>query len=88
MGTPDSNHAVEDGLAKVNSGAPGATATLPAPDESQIPAKAKQHNIHVSPAVLDAAGRDGDELLRSLRTTSSWPHTERGGAEIAHSGTE
>jgi Mg2+-importing ATPase len=33
-----------------------------------IPAKARGHNIRVSPAVLDAAGKDGDELLRSLRT--------------------
>jgi Mg2+-importing ATPase len=71
MGTPDSKPAVENSSAKVNAGALGATATLPAPDESQIPAKAKQHNIRVSPAVLDAAGKDGDELLRSLRTASA-----------------
>jgi len=32
-------------------------------------AKAKNHNIQVSPAVLDAARKDGDELLQSLRTT-------------------
>ena len=70
MATPDSNHAVENSSAKANSGALGATATLPTPDESQIPAKAKEHNIRVSPAVLDAAGKDGDELLRSLRTAS------------------
>ena len=71
MGTLESNHAVESALAKVNAGALSAAATLPAPDESEIPAKAKQHNIRVSPAVLDAAGKDGDELLRSLRTTSA-----------------
>jgi Mg2+-importing ATPase len=52
-------------------GAPGSTGTLPAPDESQIPAKAKQHNIRVSPAILDAAGKDGDVLLRSLHTAST-----------------
>jgi Cation transporter/ATPase, N-terminus len=34
-------------------------------------AKAKDHNIRVSPAVLDAAGKNGDELLGSLRTTSA-----------------
>ena len=50
------------------SGALGTTATPPAPDESQIPAKAKEHNIRVSPAVLEAAAKDGDELLRSMRT--------------------
>ncbi len=71
MATPDSNHAVENASAKADSGALSATATLPAPDESQIPAKAKQHNIRVSSAVLDAAGKAGDELLRFLRTAST-----------------
>jgi Mg2+-importing ATPase len=32
--------------------------------------KAKDHGIRVSPAVLEAASKDGEELLRSLRTTS------------------
>ena len=71
MGTLDSNHTVENAEAKVTSGALSATATPPAPDNSQIPPKAKQHNIRVSPAVLDAAGKDGDDLLRSLHTTST-----------------
>ena len=71
MGTPDSNHAPENALAKVTHGAFGNTAALPAPDESQIPAKAKNHNIRVSPAVLDAAAKNGDELLRSLHTASA-----------------
>ncbi len=39
------------------------------PMTTEIPAKAKNHNIHVSPAVLDAARKDGEELLRSLRTS-------------------
>jgi len=34
-------------------------------------AKAKNHAIQVSPAVLDAARKDGEELLRSLGTTSA-----------------
>ncbi len=38
------------------------------PDEPAIPAKSKNHNIRISPAVLDAAGKDGEELLQSLRT--------------------
>ena len=71
MGTPDSSHAAENAPAKVDSGAPNSPTTLPSPDESQIPAKAKQHNIRVSPAVLDAAGKDGDDLLRSLHTAST-----------------
>ena len=40
------------------------------PEKPAIAAKAKSRNIHVSPAVLDAARKDGDELLRSLRTTA------------------
>ena len=52
-----------------NPQAVGAPAALPPPDKSPPAPKAKDHNIRVSPAVLDAAGKDGDELLRSLRTT-------------------
>jgi Mg2+-importing ATPase len=70
MGTPDSSHVVENAPAKANSGALGVAPTLSSPDKSQVAAKAKEHNIRVSPAVLDAAGKDGDELLRSLRTDS------------------
>jgi len=39
-------------------------------DGPAIPAKSKNHNIRISPAVLDAAGKDGEELLQSLRTTT------------------
>ena len=35
---------------------------------SPIPTKAKSKNIQVSPAVLDAARTDSEELLRDLRT--------------------
>ena len=38
-----------------------AAKTLPPPDASPISQKAKEHKIHVSAAVLDAAGKDGDE---------------------------
>jgi Mg2+-importing ATPase len=34
-------------------------------------AKPKGQNIHVSPAVIDAAQKDGGELLKSLRTTAN-----------------
>jgi P-type Mg2+ transporter len=47
----------------------GTPAALPPPDKSPPVPRAKDHNIRVSPAVLDAAGRDDDELLRSLLTT-------------------
>jgi Mg2+-importing ATPase len=36
-----------------------------------LPAKGKNRYIHVAPAVLEAARQDGEELLRSLRTTSN-----------------
>ncbi len=39
------------------------------PTPPAIHPKAKHENIRVSPAVLDAARKDGDELLQSLRTT-------------------
>ena len=38
------------------------------PEALPISAKAKSQNIRVSPAVLDAARKDGEELLQSLRT--------------------
>jgi len=61
--------AVQGGHADVSA----AKTPLPPTGKSIIPAKifakAKDHNIHVSSAVLDAAAKDGDELLRSLRTT-------------------
>ena len=45
-------------------------AGLPArPNEPPIPTKTKNQNIRVSPAVLDAARKDGEELLRNLRTS-------------------
>src|SRR5277367_3343469 len=59
-------------LAVAKNGSPpiaGLPAALPPPDKSSPVPKAKDHNIRVSPTVLDAAGKDGDELLRSLRTT-------------------
>src|ERR1700688_2110720 len=39
------------------------------PNAPPIPTKAKNQNIRVSPAVLDAARKDGEQLLRDLRTS-------------------
>ena len=50
--------------------AAGTHAALPPPDKSPALPKAKDHNIRVSPAVLDAAGKEGDELLESLGTSA------------------
>src|ERR1019366_2207105 len=72
MTTPDPSHAAQKPAASPDPKAiqnnASAVGTQPPPVASPIPAKAKEHNIHVSPAVLDAAGKDGDALLQSLRT--------------------
>ena len=55
-------------------GDPGAAAALAGPPshppEPPGPKPAKTKSIQVSPAVLDAARKDGDELLRALRTAA------------------
>jgi Mg2+-importing ATPase len=43
----------------------------PPEDQQKTSAKPKGQNIHVSPAVIDAAQKEGDELLKSLRTTAN-----------------
>jgi Mg2+-importing ATPase len=45
---------------------PSGPASPPIPP---VPAKSKKQTIHVSPAVLDAARKNEDELLRDLRTS-------------------
>ncbi len=56
-------------MALANAGATALTAPPTPPHHPAISTKSKSQNIHVSPAVVDAAQKDGDELLRSLRTT-------------------
>jgi len=72
MTIPDPSHAMEKPAASPDPKAihniASAVGTQPPPVASPIPAKAKEHNIRVSPAVLDAAEKDGDALLQSLRT--------------------
>ena len=57
------------------SGPGGADSTVAAPparpDKPAIPTKTKNQNIRVSPAVLDAARKDGEALLRDLRTSAA-----------------
>ncbi len=58
--------------ALANSGKAGVSlAGPPRPDEPAVHTKAKHHKIHVAPAVLDAARKDSEELLQSLRTTAT-----------------
>src|SRR6202162_2538710 len=39
------------------------------PNQPPVPSKIKNQNIHVSPVVLEAARKEGEDLLRSLRTS-------------------
>jgi Mg2+-importing ATPase len=68
MTTSDSNHAVEKPEQNAATGAAGPVVTLPPEKSSPIAARAKEHHIHISPDVLDASAKDGDELLRSLHS--------------------
>jgi len=69
MPTSDANgkavaltHATQTAASKV--AAPSAH-----PGKSAVPTKTKNQNIRVSPAVLDAARKDGEALLRDLQTS-------------------
>jgi hypothetical protein len=66
--TCDSNSTVENPAANPSYGAAGPVLTPPPAEVSPITAKAKEHHIRVSPDVLDAAAKDGDELLRLLHS--------------------
>jgi Mg2+-importing ATPase len=69
MTTPDTDDKVRSPVAAGGTGEDGFAAIPPPPNKSPIPSKAKDHDIHVSPAVLDAARKDSEELLRDLRTS-------------------
>ena len=67
MATPDA-----DSRALVDEArTPGSRPTAPPSHltEPSIPARSKKQNIHVSLAVLEAARKDGEQLLRDLRTS-------------------
>ncbi len=71
MTTPGAESKAEPlviGPAKSN---PPAQQPPSAPHEPPLPAKPKNHKIHVSPAVLQAAHQTSEAVLQSLRTTSS-----------------
>ena len=68
MTTPDTDSAagaLVNGAETVGSKLAGP----PTPCAPPIPAKTKNQNIRVSPAVVDAARKDGEELLPDLRTS-------------------
>jgi P-type Mg2+ transporter len=69
MTTPDTDDKLRSPFSAGGTEGDGLAAIHPPPKTPPIPPKAKDHGIHVSPAVLEAAGKDGEELLRYLRTS-------------------
>jgi Mg2+-importing ATPase len=68
MTAPDTNAALRESAGKDGPAGAGPEGIPAPPDKSSAVANAKNHNIRVSSAVLDAAAQDGDELLRALHT--------------------
>src|SRR3974377_1575934 len=68
MSVPDSDRATDALVDDTGTSGRGAGAP-PHPTGPLIPAKSKKQNIHVSPAVLDAARKDTEQLLHDLRTS-------------------
>src|ERR1700752_1207954 len=70
MATPDTDKAtgaLADDARRTTGSKPGAPPSdLTEPSFSR---KSKKQNIHVSPAVLDAARKDTEQVLRDLRTS-------------------
>jgi hypothetical protein len=68
MTAPDTNSAAKESAGKSGPAGVGPAGTPVPPDKSSPVANAKNHNIHISSAVLDAAAKDGDALLQALHT--------------------
>ena len=69
MTTPDADRTVGPLVDDAGTAGSKLAASTARSHEPPIPAKTKNPNIHVSPEVLDAARKDGDELVRELRTS-------------------
>ncbi len=71
MATPSSNG--KAGVSVCDPGTEGSTVAAPPAHHGKpaIATKTKNHNIRVSPAVLDAARKDGEALLRDLGTSAA-----------------
>ena len=69
MTTPDADSAT--GALLDDAGTSGSKPAAPPahPTDPSSPTKSKKQNIRVSPAVLDAARKGGEQLLRDLRTS-------------------
>ena len=71
MTTPDADRTPVDLVNAAGAAGPSHAEPPARPDQPATATKAKHQAIRVSPAVLDAAGKDGEELLQSLRTTAA-----------------
>src|SRR5271155_4250153 len=76
MTTPDADRATETLADVPASGTPNSNLTVPVapPAHPTLPwfrPQAKKQTIHVSPAVLDAARKNSDQLLVDLHTSLS-----------------
>src|SRR5271166_2063365 len=69
MTTPIESSSAATLAGEAEIGAPHPPAPPARPSEAPIQTKTKNQNIRVSPAVLDAARKDGEQLLRDLRTS-------------------
>ena len=70
MTTPDADSPI--GALVEHAGTAGSKLSEPPAhsNEPPIPTKTKKQNIRVSPAVIDAARKDGEQVLRDLRTSA------------------
>ena len=69
MTAPDVDSAAGPFLNDTKTGGAGLAGPPARHNEPATPTQAKNQNIRVSLAVLDAAGKEADELLRDLRTS-------------------
>jgi len=69
MTAPDKNSGLEESAEKAGPAVVEPAGTPAVADKSSPAVKAKNQNIRISSAVLDAAAKDGDALLQSLHTT-------------------
>ncbi|MGB7847339.1 MAG: magnesium-translocating P-type ATPase [Candidatus Acidiferrum sp.] len=69
MTTPDADNTAVAVVHNVGMAGTKPAAPPTGPEAPLIPAKTKNQSIHVSPAVVDAARKDGEALLRDLRTS-------------------
>ena len=69
--TPDSQGSAEGSPIAAATARTEPAAAVASPMDPRIPPKKRNQTIHVAPAVLEAARKTGEELLRDLRTSAA-----------------